>query len=195
MVTDALTGQRTYMFTNWPGVGQEEIIADNSLPGEWDTTCYKCVGHLDSGVVLITLAGEGVSLQEAVEVGNSVWASSDFTNAGVFSQFNTVAVLYTGVSREFISGYDALHRFGLYADSLIAKQGIKLISTRIRDWASVEEPEWKQLVMDFEVEARSDIALALWDRLNDELDGFLATLEGKLTPGVHDLISITVQWK
>jgi len=139
-------------------------------------------------------AGVAVSFQTNAEVGASTSVSNDPTSIGVaFYQVNAIK-LPTGASREPISGYEALRRFGLYARSLITKQGVKLISTNIRHWASLENPAWKQLVIDFEVEAESDIALALWDRLNDELEDFLDTLEGKLTSDLHDLISITVQW-
>jgi hypothetical protein len=196
MVTDALTDGGTYIFTNWPRAGQKEIIADNSLPGAWDTTCPTCVGNLGSSLVLTSFAGAGVSLQEyIIEVSGIVWDSGNHSNGVISYQFDTIAALYTGVSREPISAYDALRGFGLYASSLIAIRGIKLISTHIRDWASVEEPEWKQLVIDFEVEAQPDVALALWDRLSDELGDFLAAMRDESTPDFLDSISITVQWK
>jgi hypothetical protein len=198
MVTDALTigiGGDTYIFTNWLGAVQEEVIADYSQPAKWDVTCPMYLGDYGSGIVLTSFAGAVISLQENAKVGINTWISGGSTSGGVLYQAKAIAGLYIGVSHELISGHEALRRFSLYANSLITKQDVKLISTHIRDWASVENPDWKQLVIDFEVEARSDIALALWDRLSDELDDFLTTLGDKLTPDVHHLISITVQWK
>ena len=148
-----------------------------------------------SRVFFSNFASAAVSFQTNTEIGASTWVSNDPTSSGVaFYQINATE-LRTGASHETISSYEALRRFNLYARSLITKQGVKLISTNIRDWASVEDPDWKQLVIDFEVEAKPDIALSLWDRLNDELQDFLDITEGKLASDLHDLISITVQWK
>jgi len=186
------------MFADWVFItGEEAKIREERRPARYYPYGIAAEPMLVYGrsVLLSTFVGAAVSLQTNAEIGSSAWVSSDPTSRGlVFYQLNTIG-LCTGISREPISGYEALRRFGLYARSLIAKQGVKLISTDIRDWASVEDPDWKQLVIDFQIESRSDIALALWDRLNDELEGFLATLEGNLAPDLHDLLSITVQWK
>lgn len=148
-----------------------------------------------SRVLCSNSVGAAVSFQTSAEVSAGTWVSNDPMSSGVaFYQVNAFE-LRTGAPPEPISGYEALRRFDLYARSLITKQGVKLISTKIRDWASVEDPDWKQLVIDFEVEAGPDVALALWDRLSDELHDFLDITEGKLASDLHNLISITVQWK
>lgn len=197
MVTNALIGGVTYTSTNWPASGQGGVFAGTIYhAGEWNTAyCSIYIGNLGSGVACAgIIRGEGVSLQEATVVSGNPWASGGVTNDEVFYHFAPVTAVYTGVSGD-ISDYDILQQFGMYASKLITKQGIKLISTNIREWASEEEPEWKQLIIDFEVEAKSDIALGLWDRLSDELGDFLAIMRDKSTPDLRDLISITVQWK
>jgi hypothetical protein len=185
------------MFAEWVFlIKEEDKIREEHRPGRYYQYGIAAEPMLVYGatVPLINFVGAPVSLQTNARIG-STWLSNDPTSRrGLFYQLKTIG-LYTGVSREPISGYEALRRFGLYARTLITKQGIKLVSTNIRDWASLEDPNWKQSVIDFEIEAPSDIALALWDRLNDELEDFIATLEGKLRPDLLDLISITVQWK
>jgi len=154
---------------------------------------------MEYGRVLFTnFVDVAVSFQTNAVIGSGTWGYNDLTSSmcsGVRPYQVNAIELRTGVSHAPISGYEASRRFALYAQSLITKQGIKLISTNIRDWASVEDPDWKQIVIDFDVEAQPDIALALWDRLNDELQNFLEILGDKLTADTNDLISITVQWK
>ena len=151
------------------------------------------------GSVLFTnLKDVAFSFQTNVLIGSGTYDYNDFifsTNIGDISNKINAIGLHTDVPQITISAYEALRRFDIYARSLITKQGVKLISTNIRDWASVEDPDWNQLVIDFEVEAGSDTALALWDRLNDELQDFLDIMDSKLTSDLHDLISMTVQWK
>jgi hypothetical protein len=189
-------GQAT--FAEWVIItGEEEEIREERRVArdyQYRIAAAEPIVVYGSRILLSNFAGVAVSFQINAEIGASTRVSNDPTSSGVaFYQVNAFE-LRTGASREPISGYEALRRFDLYARSLITKQGVKLISTNIRDWASLENPEWKQLVIDFEVEAESDIALALWDRLNDDLEDFLDTLEGKLTSDLHDLISMTVQW-
>jgi len=181
----------TYTFTHGLGVTQRGMSTNYSEFVKWESNYPMCVENAThSGVVLTSSEIAGVWLEANVYIAGNTWGSG---SSQVFYHGNTTELL--DVSRESFSGYDALHQFDLYARSIIARQGIKLVSTHIRNWASVEEPEWKRLVIDFEVEAQPDVALALWDSLSDELGDFLATMRDKSTPDLRDIISITVQWK
>ncbi len=184
------------MLADWPGAVEGEATTDNNYPvaGSGITHCAY-LGNFSGTAIYSGVAGVGISLQETVELGTSVWVSGNFTNVGTFYGFNTATSVHIDVRPYPISVYDVLQRFGKYASALIHKEGIKLVSTHTREWASVEEPEWKQLIMDFEVEAPSDAALALWDDLSDELGGFLTAMIDTSAPNLRDLISITVQWK
>jgi hypothetical protein len=196
MVTKAPIDGVMYTSTNWPVSGQWDASASSIYHARgWNTTYCTYIGNLGSGVASAGFVGEGISLQEAAVVGGNIWASGSFTDTEVFYDFNTVAAIYTGAPSEPFSGYDVLQQFGMYASKLIAKQGIRLISTHIREWFSEEEPQWKQLVIDFEVEAQSDAALELWDDLSGELRSFLTAWRDKTSSDLRDLISITVQWK
>jgi hypothetical protein len=199
MVTDSLIRDTIYTFISQPLQRQGAVIVVGGTYHlrEYNTTYPIYVGNLSNEIACAHFAGNGVSLQEAIGTGNDLWSFSrgGFTNTEELYFFNIATAIYTGVSVESISPYDVLQEFGTQASNLIIEQGIKLISTHIREWASVEEPEWQQLIMDFEVESQPDLALELWDRLSDELGEFLATMRDKAAPNLRDLISITVQWK
>jgi len=84
--------------------------------------------------------------------------------------------------------------FEQYARKIIATQNIKLVSVNIRDWTSLEDRTWKQLIIDFMVKTKPEIALALWDNLSDELSTFVRVRYKREASELHELLSVTVRW-
>jgi hypothetical protein len=84
--------------------------------------------------------------------------------------------------------------FEQYARKIIATQSIKLVSVNIREWTSLEDRTWKQLIIDFMVKTKPEIALALWDNLSDELSTFVRVRYKKEASELHELLSVTVRW-
>jgi len=84
--------------------------------------------------------------------------------------------------------------FEQYARIIIAAQSIKLVSVNIREWTSLEDGTWKQLIIDFMVETKPEIALALWDNLSDELSTFVRVRYKREASELHELLSVTVRW-
>jgi hypothetical protein len=84
--------------------------------------------------------------------------------------------------------------FEQYARKIIATQNIKLVSVNIRDWTSLEDRTWKQLIIDFMVKTKPEIALALWDNLSDELSAFVRVRYKREASELHELLSVTVRW-
>lgn len=84
--------------------------------------------------------------------------------------------------------------FEQYARKIIATQSIKLVSVNIREWTSLEDRTWKQLIIDFMVKAKPEIALALWDNLSDELSSFVRVRYRREASELHELLSVTVRW-
>ncbi len=179
-------------------MGQYKVASSSHRLSPWGeeqgaTTYYPYWGEpgpmlVHGSVVSASFSGIAVSYQMNETVPTQWIDMRPMGTEFVFPRVNLVGA-------EPVSGPEALRRFSQYAGRLIAKQGIRLLSTKTRDWASVEDPNWKQWVVDFEVDAPSEVALALWDRLGKELHDFLEALEGKRTSKLHDQISITVQWK
>jgi hypothetical protein len=66
-----------------------------------------------------------------------------------------------------------LKKFEQYARNNIFLKGIKVHSVVIRNWESVENPDWKQIVIDFVVKAQPETAIAFWDNLVDGLEDFI----------------------
>ena len=100
--------------------------------------------------------------------------------------YATVSMVSDSVSKE----YEVLMKFDQRARRIIEHHGLRVISARIRDWSSIEDSDWKEVVLDYSVEADSGKALALWDRLSDEL---ARDTEGRLPE--QSLMSVNVQWK
>jgi len=84
--------------------------------------------------------------------------------------------------------------FEQYARRIIAAQSITLVSVGIKEWTSLEDQTWKQLIIDFMVEAKPEIALALWDNLSDELSTFVRVRHTREASGLRELLSVTVRW-
>jgi hypothetical protein len=84
--------------------------------------------------------------------------------------------------------------FERYARRIIAVQSIRLVSVNIRKWTSLEDRTWKQLIIDFMVETKPEIALALWDNLSDELSTFVRVQYRREASELHELLSVTVRW-
>ena len=101
----------------------------------------------------------------------------------------------TGSVLELDYGRETLMRFDQHARKIIVAEGIRLISARIREWVSTEDPDWQETVIDYEVEAKPQIALAVWDRLSDELRNFQHIWPRQLASGDRPLLSVTVRWK
>jgi hypothetical protein len=91
-------------------------------------------------------------------------------------------------------GFEALKSFEQYARTNIFHQNIKLHSISIRKWESVENPDWKQIVIDFVIESPPEKAMALWDLLVDELDDFIDSQYSEHASILHKLLSLTVRW-
>ncbi|MBI4333619.1 MAG: hypothetical protein HY673_20335 [Chloroflexi bacterium] len=90
--------------------------------------------------------------------------------------------------------YEFLRMFAKRAHSFIEKAGVKLIGTKIRDWQSVEDPTWKQQVLELTIASEPGNALLIWDRLGEMLEqsieGEVEHLRGLLREGV----SLEVKW-
>jgi len=84
--------------------------------------------------------------------------------------------------------------FEQYARKIIDAKSIKLVSVNIRDWTSLEDRTWKQLIIDFMVKTKPEIALALWDNLSDELSTFVRVRYKREASELHELLSVTVRW-
>ena len=65
---------------------------------------------------------------------------------------------------------------------------------RTRDWQSVEDPSWRQTVLDLHVAAKSDVALRLWDKLSEELDKFIQSEPEAIRTFLQDSLSLSVKW-
>lgn len=91
-------------------------------------------------------------------------------------------------------GRNVLHEFEHYARRIIGTHNVRLVSVNIIDWVSVDDPSYKQLIIDLLVETEPDLALELWDNLSDELRTFIETRYEKEASELHDLLSVTVRW-
>jgi len=92
-------------------------------------------------------------------------------------------------------GHEALMRFDQLAREIIATEGVRLVSARIREWVSTEDPNWQETVIDYEVEAETQVALSVWDELSDQLRNFQHTWPTQLTSEDRALLSVAVRWK
>jgi len=97
------------------------------------------------------------------------------------------AKLSSAVSLITKTNLEILQEFENYARQIIEKENIKLSSTDIREWESLENTAWKQLIIYFIVESNAKTALALWDNLSEELSA--------QAPQLRELLSVTVQWQ
>ena len=113
-------------------------------------------------------------------------------------KFDCSTYLACGIGNALLSKPDLsrriLQEFGQYAQKIIAAQSIKLVSMNIREWVSVEDRTWKQLIIDFMVETQPEIALELWDNLSDELRTFINTKYEKEAFQLYRILSVTVRW-
>jgi hypothetical protein len=91
-------------------------------------------------------------------------------------------------------GRRVAQEFEQYARAIIATQSIKLVSVNIKEWTSLEDRTWKQLIVDFMVETKPEIALELWDNLSDELGTFLHLRHRKEASELNRLLSVAVRW-
>jgi hypothetical protein len=91
-------------------------------------------------------------------------------------------------------GRRVAQEFEQYARRIIAAQSITLVSVGIKEWTSLEDQTWKQLIIDFMVEAKPKIALALWDNLSDELSTFVRVRHRREASELRELLSVTVRW-
>jgi len=98
-------------------------------------------------------------------------------------------------STEPTTGLEVLQEFEKYAREIIVKKNAKLSSVNIREWMSLEDSTWKQLIIDFVVEADADTSLTLWDDLSEELTSFLETQYRDQASQLHELLSVTVEWR
>lgn len=91
-------------------------------------------------------------------------------------------------------GLEAIRKFERYARKIISAQGIKLVSVKIRDWISIEDPAWKQLIIEFTIEAQLKVALALWGNLSNELRDFLDSQYKDSGTALHEYLSVSFRW-
>lgn len=108
---------------------------------------------------------------------------------------NLTAKLKDAPASEPDLGRRVLQEFEQYARRIVATNNIKLVSTSIREWTSIEDQTWKQLILDFAVDSKPEIALVLWDNLSDELSTFIDSRYGQESTKLHEILSVTVRWK
>ena len=92
-------------------------------------------------------------------------------------------------------GGRVLKRVDRRARALLSSKGIKIISGRIREWASIEDPTWQETVLDYEVEANSKTALEAWDELSDALADFQRETTVETNGSAPFSVSVNVRWK
>jgi hypothetical protein len=84
--------------------------------------------------------------------------------------------------------------FTSYAKEILKRKSIAIIDTRIRNWQAIDDTNWKQCILDITIEAKSHIALRVWDELTEELQKFINTQPAVIRPFIEDKLSLDVKW-
>ena len=84
--------------------------------------------------------------------------------------------------------------FSSYAKEILKRKSIAIIDTRIRNWQAIDDTNWKQCILDITIEAKSHIALRVWDELTEELQKFINTQPEVIRPFIEDKLSLDVKW-
>jgi hypothetical protein len=90
--------------------------------------------------------------------------------------------------------HETLRAFASRARAILESEGIELKGIKIRDWQSVEDPSFRQTVLDLRVAAKADVAVRVWDELSEELDIFLQSQPELIRTFLQDTLSISVDW-
>jgi len=78
---------------------------------------------------------------------------------------------------------------------IIQSSNTELQDYSIRNWQAIDDPDWKQTILDIAIKADSNTAIALWDKLLEELEKYINSLPDLINTYVNDVISINVRWE
>lgn len=87
-----------------------------------------------------------------------------------------------------------LSRFNQYAEEILKRENIEVISTQIRNWQAIDVSNWKQCILDIKIKAEPDQALSVWEKLVRELEYFISTQDSDIRPLLEDNLTVDVRW-
>ncbi|MFH1769773.1 MAG: hypothetical protein ABH833_03860 [Parcubacteria group bacterium] len=77
---------------------------------------------------------------------------------------------------------------------IIKSNDIELLDYDIRNWQAIDDPNWKQTILNIEIKADPDTAMKLWDQLIEELERYINSLPDLINNYVRDIIAVDVRW-
>ena len=171
----------------------------------WNYTLYH-TSMLDDEIVDDTTDSESDAEEQAspyIESLINQWLESlvksnylsakEWLQRGRTSQTNQR--IQSHIETKTISGHEILEEFTEYALQIIHKADVAFISYDIKDWTSMDDPNWQHLILELTVKADPELAMTLWDNLSQELRTFIKNRLGKEDPQLLHLLSIKVNWQ